>query len=77
MSNGKTFGSPGEIKSTQQYLFAFESPVPASPPMVMAFQAAWLRSPPHKPGLSIAESNDFQSAGDADGLVAVVATCRV
>lgn len=45
--------------------------------MVMAFQAAWLRSPPHKPGLSIAESNDFQSAGDADGLVAVVATCRV
>lgn len=27
VNNGKTFGSPGEIKSMQQYLFTFESPV--------------------------------------------------
>lgn len=27
VSNGKTFGSPGEIKSTRQHLFAFQSQV--------------------------------------------------
>lgn len=72
VNNGKTFGSPGEIKSTQQYLFAFESPVPVpspptsppSPPILMAFQAVWLHSPPHKPGLDITESNDFKTAID-------------
>lgn len=36
----------------------------------MAFQAVWLHSPPHKPGLNIAESNDFTTA--IDGLLDVV-----
>lgn len=36
----------------------------------MAFQAVWLHSPPHKPGLNITESNDFKTA--IDGLLAVV-----